>query len=316
MPTITNPKVFEILQNPYFDQHAAMHLARERLTLPDGKTKLPLILPPCLCDACRDHGSQSDAAKPPVKGDATMTGMADNGKQGAADGAGMPGGMAGDMSMIESGLPGSGKQLLEMHHQMIRVFRFLLGHSNPPLRFLADWSTDPNDPERKWCRTAIPDEGDYAPELWDLDDPGKLPHEIIGMLKVTDPEYLGLAFSGVKRLVETYDGTVNDAVDALGIFIEHGVKEGEPNGSGFHETIHEFLAAREGRAAVGAEMNKLNNARFNDYFWSLHLWIDAQYGRLLERRGQSFDTAELDPKTVDMCTADAATAKAPEMVAA
>ena len=87
------------------------------------------------------------------------------------------------------------------------------------------------------------------------------------------------------------------------------MKSGKPNGSGFHETIHEYLASREGRAAQGAEMNKLTNSRFNDYFWSMHLWIDGQYGRLLENARQPFDTSALDPKTLDMCTATAADGK-------
>ena len=219
----------------------------------------------------------------------------------------------GGHSMKEAGEPGSGRQLLEMHHEMIRVFRFMLSHSDPPLQFLADWPSDPKEPDRKWSRTADPDsDAAYAPELWDLDDPYKLPHEIVGMLKVTDPDYLGLVFDGVKRLVEPNDKKVNDAVDDLGRFIEQGVKTGEPDGSGFHETMHEFLAAREGRAAQGAEMNKLNNSRFNDYFWSLHLWIDAQYGRLLEKRGLKFDTSELDPKTLDICTGKAMDQTMPE----
>jgi hypothetical protein len=304
MPTITNQNVIKILQHPYFHQHTAMHLARERVTLPDG-TKLPLILPPCLCDNCRDDGARSDVAKPPAKAKAVMAG--------GMTVTGMPNGMVGDMIMIEAGLPGSGRQLLEMHHEMIRVFRFLQSHNKPPLRFLAEWPTDPNQPERKWSQPADPAGSGYAPQLWDLDNPDNLPHEVVGMLQVTDPEYLGLVFSGVKRLVETKDGTVNDAVDALGRFIEQGVKTPPPDGSGFHETMHEYLAAREGRAAQGAEMNKLNNARFNDYFWSLHLWIDAHYGRLLEKRGQLFDTTELDPATLDVCTSDAARGKAPEM---
>ena len=36
-------------------------------------------------------------------------------------------------------------------------------------------------------------------QLWDLDHPDSLPHEIIGMLQVTDPNYLGLVFNGVKN---------------------------------------------------------------------------------------------------------------------
>ena len=80
--------------------------------------------------------------------------------------------------------------------------------------------------------------------------------------------------------------------------------------------MHEFLAAREGRAAQEAEMNKLNYSRFNDYFWSLHLWIDGQYGRLLEKRKLEFVTSELDPKKLDICTGKDAHHSMPEMSAA
>ena len=86
--------------------------------------------------------------------------------------------------------------------------------------------------------------------------------------------------------------------------------------NGFHDTMHAYLAAREGKAAQGAEMNKLNDSRFNDYFWSLHLWVDSQYGRLLEKLRQTFDTTPLDPRTQDMCTDSVAGGKAPDMVMA
>ena len=48
-------------------------------------------------------------------------------------------------------------------------------------------------------------------------------------------------------------------------------------------------------SAAGAEMNKLRKSLFNDYFWSLHLWIDGQYGRLLENLGQRFETGAQAP---------------------
>jgi hypothetical protein len=127
------------------------------------------------------------------------------------------------------------------------------------------------------------------------------------MFSVTDPDYLRLAFCGVEKLtkkdpdlaLEGPDG----AIDRLGRFIERGVREGDPiDGSGFHDTMHEFIAAHERKAAQGAEMNKLNKSRFNDYFWSLHLWIEAHYARLLQAYGQKLDTTPLDPGTLAMFT--------------
>ena len=47
-------------------------------------------------------------------------------------------------------------------------------------------------------------------------------------------------------------------------------------------------------------MNKLRNSMFNDYFWSLHLWIDGQYGRLVELGGQRLETDGLDPEKLEM----------------
>jgi hypothetical protein len=292
MPKIKDRNVLAILQNPYFDQHTAMHLARGRVTLPNGK-KLPLILPPCLCDNCSDDGkpaakvaAKAAAPKAAAGKAAAMRGMGNSGVMGSA---------GGPMGMIEAGQPGSGKQLLEMHHEMLRVFRFLLEHHNPPMKFLAEWRNS------DWNRPAGNGIG-YAPQLWGLDHPDGMPHEIIGMLAVTDPNYLELVFDGVPRLIQASNNKLDDAVDDLGRYIEQGVKRGQPDGSGFHDTMHAYLAAREGRAAQGAEMNKLANSRFNEYFWGLHLWIEGQYGRLLEKHGHKLITTPLDPKTLNMCT--------------
>jgi len=81
----------------------------------------------------------------------------------------------------------------------------------------------------------------------------------------------------------------------LGRIIEPGLKSGPPGGRGFHNSIHEYLGSRERKSATGAEMNKLRKSLYNDYFWSLHLWIDGQYGRLLENLGKKFDTGRQAP---------------------
>ncbi|MBZ5625883.1 MAG: hypothetical protein LAQ69_45420 [Acidobacteriia bacterium] len=207
--------------------------------------------------------------------------------------------------MTEVGKPGSGREFLQMHHEMIRVFRFLLEHHD--LKFFANWE------DGAWHQEGDPGGESYAPLLWNLDDPGSLPHEIVGMLNVTDPDFLGKVFAGVKDRTGRNPNfnvdcrTLDDAVDKLGMFIERGIdRKANPNqvpdGSGFHNTMHEFLASREGKAAQGAEMNKLRNSMFNDYFWSLHLWIDGQYGRLLEHCGQGFNSSGLDPMNAGMLT--------------
>jgi hypothetical protein len=205
--------------------------------------------------------------------------------------------------MTEVGKPGSGKEFLQMHHEMIRVFRFLLEQQG--MELLACWQNG------YWHSVREPDKEYYAPSLWDLDECHNLPREITGMFIVTDPEFLGLVFDGVRKLngrQPTIDcGKIDDCVDNLGRFIERGIDrstypEQPVDGSGFHNTIHEFLAAREGKSASGAEMNRLRNSMFNDHFWSLHLWIDGQYGRLLERCGKEFNTEGLSPDHTDMMT--------------
>jgi len=259
MPKIINPDVLHVLEDPYFDHHAAMHLSRERLTMPDGE-KLQLFLPDCACDDCM-----------------TMD------------------------AMIPAGEPGSGLEFLQMHHEMVRVFRFLIEHHDPPILFFVDWAGD------RW-QTGKSNGSFYLPALWDLDNPEGLPHEIVGMFGVTDPTYLRKVFDGINQRVDKPASTdYKDAIDALGRFVERGVtlREGSrqtADGSGFHNTLHEYLGAREGKAAQGAEMNKLRNSMFNDYFWSLHLWIDGHYGRLLTRFKQPFNTDGLDPASLDLAT--------------
>ena len=145
MPKIANPKIIEILQNPYFDHHAVMHLARERLILPNGRRE-KLFLPGPPCDECD--------------------------------------------TMIEAGKPGSGAEFLQMHHEMLRVFRFLLEKNDIPLR--AYWK------DGEWYDPG-PGSAGYAPQLWNLDRFDLLPYEITGMFSSTDPDYLRDTFAGVQR---------------------------------------------------------------------------------------------------------------------
>jgi hypothetical protein len=190
-------------------------------------------------------------------------------------------------NMIPAGEPGSGEEFLQMHHEMIRVFRKLL--KDHGIELAVQWADD------HWGKPSLPDDAAvYRPTVWDLDDYRLLPQEIRGMFSETDPQYLSLVFAGVHdRIAEDK----KDPVDELGRFIERGVETGEEvRGEGFHNTMHDYLGSREGKAATGAEMNKLRSSMFNDYFWSLHLWIDAQYGRLLQHLNQPFDTSPLYPE--------------------
>jgi hypothetical protein len=267
MPRIDRQEVLEVLQNHYFDHHTAMHLSRERVDVydpegnPPGITKLPPLLDPShKCEDCKD--------------------------------------------MIVEGNPGSGRELLVMHHDMIRVLRYLLQEKG--VRFGADWehSHEQGRPSRsQWVRHGDGQDCYTPAALWDLDNPKELPPEIRSLFSYADPDYLRDVFAEVKKRVEVHDagGSGEDAnrndgpVDTLGRFIERGVEKGVPRGEGFHNTIHEYLGAREGRSATGAEMNKLRNSMFNDHFWSLHLWIDGQYGRLLENLGEEFETSPQAP---------------------
>jgi hypothetical protein len=281
MPKITNPYVLDVLRNPYFDHHAVMHLSRERFRVPDGEPET-LFLP----EFATNHSHSPEPA----------TGHSHSPEPATND----------SHSMIETGQPGSGLEFLQMHHEMVRVFRFLLEHHDPPVPLFASWAGG------RWgAGNAKPDPNWYYPLLWDLDDFDKLPHEIVGMFNVTDPDFLKSVFDGVKSRIANANCNrltePNGAIDDLGRFIERGVDLSSdppqrPNGSGFHNTLHEYLAAREGWAAQGAEMNQLRNSMYNDYFWSLHLWIDGQYGRLLEKCGKPFNTTGLDPARTDLAT--------------
>jgi hypothetical protein len=266
MPKIEQEEVLDVLRNPYFAHHVAMHLSRERVDVYDPDLRKVISVPPLL-----DPRYQCEGCKP----------------------------------MIPAGDPGSGREFLLMHHDMIRVFRFLLDKRG--IRFGAKWKHDHEHGKpscSKWIRDC---DGPncYAPEaLWNLDDLKELPTEIRALFSFADKNYLREVFAGVKERVEVNaarekgDDPYRDdgPVDELGKFIEQRVNAGEPpNGRGFHNTIHEYLGSREGVSATGAEMNKLRNSLFNDYFWSLHLWIDGQYGRLLENLGVPFDTSALAP---------------------
>ena len=259
MPRIKNPAVLELLKDEYFEHHMAMHLARERLTLPDG-AKLMLFLPECACDDCKDMDK-----------------------------------------MKEAGTPGSGAEFLMMHHEMLRVFRYFLECQQ--VRFLPEWHRG------AWHYL----DGDLPgrPVLWNLEAAKALPEEIRGLFEV-DYDYLDRVFDGVAERTRGADrAQIEGAVDELGRFLERGINQHqhpdrEPDGSGFHNTLHTYLGAKEGPDGQGAEMSRLRNSVFNVHFWSLHLWIDAQYGRLLERSGLPFYTDALPPTTEAMLTHPAA----------
>lgn len=251
MPKINDQNVIAVLKNHYFDHHTAMHLARERVEVFDPETQRMVEVPPI---ANSDHH---------------CTDCPD---------------------MIEAGNPGSGRQFLEMHHDMLRVFRYLLQKEGLDLG--VEWEPE----KRQWV--AKGPNGSYTPVLWDLDQPTKLPEDIRSLFGQFDADFLDAVYRGVKARRDGPKGNRNaDPIDELGRFIERGVKKGEePDGRGFHNTIHDYLGARERKSAWGAEMNRLANSRFNDYFWSLHLWINAQYGRTLENLGQPFDWSAQPPE--------------------
>jgi hypothetical protein len=186
--------------------------------------------------------------------------------------------------MMKPGEKGSGTEFLQMHHDLIRMFRYLLQKAK--VTYL----------------TAAPSTDSYAePRVWNLDDPYSLPEEVQDLFRNTDrPDYLQLVFSGVKQRTARQNAvSFADAVDNLGRFIETGDDNKTP-GSGFHDTIHEYLGSKEGGFARGAEMNKLRPSMNNDYFWSLHLWIDGQYQRLAEAYGEKLLSDPIPPEKADM----------------
>ena len=172
--------------------------------------------------------------------------------------------------MIQAGEPGSGEQFLEMHDEMVRVLLFLSG-IKPKQR---EWPLD-----------------------WPMDDVDKMPDEIRSLFQRVRPGYLNQVFEEVKKR----SSSRNADIDKLGIFIER--RNGEKDGSGFHNTFHDYVGSWEGDFAKGAEMNKLGPSMHNRYFWSLHFWIDAHYRRALAGGKNNIAVPEpLNPKDA-MCTA-------------
>jgi hypothetical protein len=170
---------------------------------------------------------------------------------------------------------GSGKQFLDMHHDLLRGFRYLLDKENS--QYL-----------------------DLLPK-WNTDNPLKLPDEIHNLFRNTNrPDYLTLVFEGVKKRVRLDPGkTFTKAADDLGRFIEKGDDNKTP-GSGFHDTLHQYLGSMEGGFAKGAEMNKLRESMNNDYFWQLHTWIDAQYVALALKYSKQLPVEALAPQKLKM----------------
>src|SRR5260370_4256978 len=101
MPRTDQQAVLDVLHNQYFDRHVAMHLSRERVEVYDPDRQPPAIVsvPPLLDPRHKCEDCQK---------------------------------------MIEAGKPGSGRELLVMHHDMIRVLRYLLLHERR-IRFGGEW---------------------------------------------------------------------------------------------------------------------------------------------------------------------------------
>ena len=172
---------------------------------------------------------------------------------------------------------GSGKQFLDMHNELLRVFLYMLDKHRPKLDY-------------KPAKTAE----------WDLDRPEKLPGEVHDLFRATNrPDYLSLVFKGVKDRVEKTNGKAFAlAADDLGRFIERG--DDKTPGSGFHDTLHQYLGSKEGGFAKGAEMNKLRASMNNDYFWQIHKWINGQYQRLATNYSKTFNVKPLSPQKAMM----------------
>src|SRR5947209_8931758 len=141
--------------------------------------------------------------------------------------------------MIEADKAGSGREFLNINHDMIRVFDYLLNQAG--INFGVKWDAKYGKPSgSKWVRN-----GDgrpcYVPEaLWNLDDPEDLPQEIRALFSYADSHYLKEVFAGVKARVE-YPHMYDDPVDELGRFIERGVKSGPPGAGGFNTAIQDYL---------------------------------------------------------------------------
>jgi len=154
---------------------------------------------------------------------------------------------------------GSGEQFLEFHRQMLREFKWIVADTKEPDFYFDEWK-------------AIPD--------W--------------VAKYFDPGFL----DGFAQALPAYiDGP---SVDALGAFVE-STPRGIARFHGVHNACHGKIDMAESilhprcERLNDASMLELKEAPHNEYFWSLHSWIDGIYAAWQVKHGVPVEDSPKQP---------------------
>jgi hypothetical protein len=156
--------------------------------------------------------------------------------------------------------PGSGRQFLLYHREMLRTFSREARHADPA-GGLTDWRTVPS---------------------W-----------LVDFFSWSQPGFLEGALARTREIVRR--GTAEE----LGGFLESNLVNRDPF-RGFHNIAHRNIGAYEehrfGADHPGlrdAQMESPYSAPHNEHFWALHAWIEDRHRDLLRNRGETDIEEEL-----------------------
>jgi hypothetical protein len=155
--------------------------------------------------------------------------------------------------------PGSGEQFLEFHRDMLRQFKWMVIHTPVPGYVFDEWQV--------------------------------LPPWLAGRFVPGDLEGFTAALPGY---------IAGPSVDLLGSYIE-STPRGTAPFHGVHNMCHALIAAAESEMHPGderrrdASMVEFSEAPHNEYFWSLHSWIDGMYAAWQVQHGVPVDVSPKKP---------------------
>jgi len=150
--------------------------------------------------------------------------------------------------------PGSGRQFLLYHREMLRTFAREVRRVDPA----------------------------YSVPGWDA-----MPPWLTDFFSWSQPGFLEGALTRTREIVRR--GTAEE----LGSFLESNLVHRDPF-RGFHNIAHRNIAAyEEHRFGAGhpglrdAEMDSPYSSPHNEHFWGLHAWIEDRHRDLLRNRGET-----------------------------
>jgi Common central domain of tyrosinase len=165
--------------------------------------------------------------------------------------------------------PGGGCDFLHYHRRMMRHFYWLLQTAALP-HF--EWTP--------WTNAMLP--------VWVED----------AVRREKDDFHLCAAYTTIDRL------KVEGTLDELGMFIETAADRGQtpaPAGAGIHTRVHRAITVAESELYPGdttGEMQRLERAPLNVFFWTLHGWIDDIYADWQRAHGEIPDRSAAEMQHV------------------